>query len=181
MKRRELIGKRTANTKVFENADHSMTAEIYLDAVHFQEEDGSWKDMDDTLHEETAEEGNALIAGIEEKQTEFVNKKGKLQIRFGKHAKEQGTVTIMKDGTALTWGIKDAAKAYAVREGSNGILYPGVLEGMDVRCRVIGEKVKEDLVLMNPEASGTVTFVYRMKKLEAVQVKNHVSFVNDQG
>ena len=141
MKRRELISKRTANTKIFENADHSMTAEIYLDAVHFQEEDGSWKDMDDTLQEESAEEDTSLTGGPGEKEKELINKKGKLQIRFAKHAKEQGTVTVKKNGAVLHWGVKDAAKADAVPDGVNGILYSGVLEGMDVRCRVLGEKV----------------------------------------
>ena len=179
-----------------------MTAEIYLDAVHFQNTDGPWEDMDDTLYEENPEEENAfheesaeetsafreesadadsMSAASGEKQKDFVNKKGKLQIRLKKYAKEQGTVTIRKDGTALTWGISDAAKAAAVRDGDNGIIYPGVLDGMDVRCRVIGEKVKEDMILTEPQTSGTVTFVYQMKKLEAVQVKNHVSFVNEEG
>ena len=54
MKRKELKEKRTPNMKVFENQDHSCTAEIYLDAVHY-EENGMWKDMDDRLFEETDE------------------------------------------------------------------------------------------------------------------------------
>ena len=40
---------RTANRKVYENADHTMTAEIFLEPVHYQDVDGTWKDMDDTL------------------------------------------------------------------------------------------------------------------------------------
>ena len=62
MKRKELKEKRTSNMKVFENQDHSCTAEIYLDAVHY-EENGTWQDMDDRLFEETDEKS-------------YVNKKG---------------------------------------------------------------------------------------------------------
>ena len=55
MKRTELLDRRTANRKVYENKDHSKTVEIYLEPVHYQEADGSWKEMDDTL-EEVSEE-----------------------------------------------------------------------------------------------------------------------------
>lgn len=49
MNRKELTEARTSNRKVFENQDHSRTVEIYLDPVHYQDTDGSWKEMDDTL------------------------------------------------------------------------------------------------------------------------------------
>ena len=65
-KRTELTEKRSANVKIFENADHTRTAEIYLDAVHYMDEDGSWKEMDDTLAETEngdVKEGTAGKAG----------------------------------------------------------------------------------------------------------------------
>ena len=40
MNRKELIEKRSINTKVFENQDHSCTAEIYLAPVHYKDTDG---------------------------------------------------------------------------------------------------------------------------------------------
>ena len=46
MNRKELIEKRSINTKVFENQDHSCTAEIYLAPVHYKDTDGTWKEMD---------------------------------------------------------------------------------------------------------------------------------------
>ena len=49
MTRRELKSRRTGSTKTFENSDHSFTTEIYLSPVHYQAEDGSWEEMDDTL------------------------------------------------------------------------------------------------------------------------------------
>ena len=57
MTRRELKSRRTGSTKTFENSDHSFTTEIYLSPVHYQAEDGSWEEMDDTLEAvETPEE-----------------------------------------------------------------------------------------------------------------------------
>ena len=49
MNRKELIEKRSINTKVFENQDHSCTAEIYLAPVHYKDTDGTWKEMDNKL------------------------------------------------------------------------------------------------------------------------------------
>ena len=61
MTRRELKSRRTGSTKTFENSDHSFTTEIYLSPVHYQTEDGSWEEMDDTLTdvETRSETGNA--------------------------------------------------------------------------------------------------------------------------
>ena len=59
--RTELRERRTASTKTYENPDHSFTKEIYLSPVHYQTEDGSWEEMDDTLAdvERPSETGNA--------------------------------------------------------------------------------------------------------------------------
>lgn len=43
---------RTGTTKTFENCDHTMTTELYLTPIHYQKEDGTWEEMDDTLREE---------------------------------------------------------------------------------------------------------------------------------
>ena len=59
--RTELRERRTVSTKTYENPDHSFTKEIYLSPVHYQTEDGSWEEMDDTLTdvETPSETGNA--------------------------------------------------------------------------------------------------------------------------
>ena len=46
MNRKELTEARTSNRKVFENQDHSRTVEIYLEPVHYQDTDGSWRNAD---------------------------------------------------------------------------------------------------------------------------------------
>ena len=184
MKRRELKEKRTANRKVFENADHSVTTEIYLDAVHYQEEDGTWKEMDDTFVEEDSEEFPGAVSedGISEQEadTDYVNKKGKFKVRVKKHAKEQGTVTVSYGEAALTWGLQGALKVSAQKVNPKELLYKEVLQDVDLRCRIFGERVKEDLILTKPSCSGNFTFSYRMKNLTAVQEKDHITFRNSQ-
>ena len=44
-KRHEIKSLRTANTKTFENQDHTITKSIYLEDIHYQDEDGSPDDI----------------------------------------------------------------------------------------------------------------------------------------
>lgn len=52
----EDISKRTANTKTYRRSDGSYTAAVYPYAVHY-EEDGTYKDIDNSLTLQTAENG----------------------------------------------------------------------------------------------------------------------------
>lgn len=46
MKRKEVVEKRTENSKLYENQDHSFTREIFLEAVHYEDADGRWKEKE---------------------------------------------------------------------------------------------------------------------------------------
>lgn len=166
MKRKELKERRTENTKVFENQDHSVTAQIYFEPVHYEKEDGAWEDMDNRLTEEEAE---------------FSNEKGKLKIRFKKQAKEKDTISITKDGCRLDWGLEGAFKVKSQSPDEETVLYPEVCKDTDLRCRVFGEKVKDDLILKTKEAPEQFTFRYRMKGLIPSLVGNTVRFSTPEG
>ena len=77
MTRRELKSRRTGSTKTFENSDHSFTTEIYLSPVHYQAEDGSWEEMDDTLEAvETQAEAENEAERAEDVQKETTDAHG---------------------------------------------------------------------------------------------------------
>ena len=42
MKRKEVVEKRTENSKLYENQDHSFTREIFLEAVHYGKKKRRW-------------------------------------------------------------------------------------------------------------------------------------------
>lgn len=87
--RSELKEKRTANRKVFENQDHSRTVEIYMEPVHYEDEDGSWKEMDDTLEEVAF---GRSIGGTGNRK--FCNNKGKLAIQLMDSAEPAATASL---------------------------------------------------------------------------------------
>lgn len=186
-KRTELVEKRSAHRKVFENADHTFTAEIYLDAVHYQDEDGSWKEMDDCLVEEDTEElpeteiaeTKAEKSGIKEKI--YFNKKGKFQFRMKEHAGERGMFTL-KDGEAeLRWGIEGAGAVDAIQFNERKLCYPEILPGVEMRCCTTGERVKEDFILTSAEADNEFTYFYELDGLTPVQYRNSVGFLDMEG
>ena len=102
--RSELKEKRTANRKVFENQDHSRTVEIYMEPVHYEDEDGSWKEMDDTLEEVAF---GRSIGGTGNRK--FCNNKGKLAIQLMDSAEPAATASLTMDTCALRWGLEGAA------------------------------------------------------------------------
>lgn len=164
--RREIADMRTANRKVFENQDHSRTVEIYLEPIHYQDLDGAWKDMDDSLEEDT----------------DFRNRKGALDISLHRMAKESRTVSMKKEKTSLSWGMEGCHGAKARKQQKNLVIYPEIFEGADLRCRIHGEGVKEDLILHDPKAvRESYRYIYRMKGLQPVLKDNRVYFLDDEG
>lgn len=115
--RREIVSKRSQCTKVFENADHTLTAAIYGQPVHFME-DGQWKAYDNRLTECGSE-------GLLE------NKASDMKVQFAAEAKAGETVRVRNDRGRLSWGpaasstaehaaLRQTVQAQAQKEMSEG-------------------------------------------------------------
>ena len=76
MKRKEVVEKRTENSKLYENQDHSFTREIFLEAVHYEDADGRWKEK---------EALECCLAG---------------------QGDDSALVSLSKDGCMLSWGVQ---------------------------------------------------------------------------
>ena len=113
---------RERNVKHFRLEGGLMLAAQYPMPVHYQTEDGTWEEYDNTLTEETAtpeeaaetlaEEasaGQANAAALaeqlsEDSLTEYANKQSDLPARLSKMAKKNKMFTLTKDGRELSWG-----------------------------------------------------------------------------
>lgn len=177
----EVIEKRTACKKVFENEDHSFTAAVYPCAVHFQEK-GEWKEIDNTLEEESGfavfdTEGNA--DGAEPEERGWKKKAGGTKVKLFRHSKENKTVRVQRENAVLEWGLKGAAKVQGVLEQrkeqkdeknqkdpmtlthfSSGVVYKEVLPQIDLECLLVGDDVKDNLILKAAPQHETFTFLY---------------------
>ncbi len=143
--------------------------------------------MDDTLIEEqesvdenvgdsTAENTVSLTA--ENGETDFGNKKGNWKVKFYKHSRKQGTISVRKERCMITWDLENSAKVTAV-EKDNEVLYPDILPGVDDHLYIKGMTVKENLILKTSEAGAVFDFVYHTKKLHPVEADHSICFIND--
>lgn len=185
--RQEIQEQRTEYSKLFVNEDHSFTREIYLDAIHYQDDDGKWEEMDDSLIEEQesvdenvgdSEAENTVSLTAENGETDFGNKKGNWQVKFYKHSRKQGTISVRKERCMITWALENSEKVTAV-EKDNEVLYPDILPGVDDHLYIKGMTVKENLIIKTAEAGAVFDFAYHTKKLHPVEIDDSVCFIND--
>lgn len=98
----EDISQRTSNVKIFQNEDHSYTAAVYPDAVHY-EENGEWKEIDNSLADAGEEDG-----------TQYIGNQGNLlDVKFSKKSNGKKLVKVKLDEFQVSWGLKDARKVDA--------------------------------------------------------------------
>lgn len=176
--RAELKEKRTANCKVFENPDHSRTVEIYMEPIHYRDEKGNWKEMDDTLQEIAVGRSIGEIGS-----RKFCNNKGNLEIQLLDSAEPEATASLAMDTCTLQWGMEGIADTVkAEKTGDNQVTYPGIFTDTDLRCRVYGEGIKEDIILHSSEAiREEYAMLYRMTEVKPVLENNCVYFLNAEG
>lgn len=202
---KELVSKREACVKVFENEDHTMTAAIYDQPVHFMA-DGCWQEID-----------NRLVAGAEE-AGDVENMAGPVKIRLSNKAKEKQMVRIGQGQTKLGWGLvgctpakrqmlsedvtasevsadtletmsdassdmsdEEVRSILSVSHIRSGVCYSEVLPQVDAVYMLDGGKVKENLILKGPDASYIFKWRYQTGKLAAEQAGTAILFKNEEG
>ncbi len=118
----EIDGKREENIKHFLTAEHTYLAAVYPSAVHY-EEDGVWKDIDNTLQlQESGEE------------TYYENTASDTHIRFAAQAgaDTDALVSVERNGLTLAWGLappnssSEPIPSLEEEDGENGEMETGL-------------------------------------------------------
>lgn len=99
----EDITMRSSNVKYFLNEDHSYTAALYPEPIHY-EENGEWKEIDNQLEEAEPEEGTDFLQ----------NKQNPFKVKFSKKSNGKKLVNIKMDEFQISWGLKNSQKVDAV-------------------------------------------------------------------
>ena len=90
----EETGKRDQYTKYFLTEQNAHMVAMYPDPVHY-EEDGQWKDIDNTL---TLQEN-------EDNEQVYQNTASNVQVQIAKTSDTDELVSIEKDGIEISWGL----------------------------------------------------------------------------
>jgi RHS repeat-associated protein len=139
----ELVGKRTATSETFRNADGTFTTSAYATPIHYLDASGAWQKIDSTLVDSPLQ-AYAWTNRANAFHVHFKNELGADYLRFAAH------------GRGVTLSLQGALKAQAAARGSH-IGYAGALPDVALDYDVRPTGLEETLTL----ASATVPNEYR--------------------
>jgi len=188
----EVLEKRGRNVKQFLKDDLSMEAAIYPETVHYIDDSGKWKDIDNTLVE-AVDETNAPV---------LKNKDNGYSVSIAKNANAKKLVKIEKDGYSIAWGVdnlksskvqviptdtgsmdslSENKKRTAVMKTNSAVKFPEVFSGIDLEYEIKPESVKEFVVLNRHTDNNEFTFNIYPKGLSAkLQADKTIVFYDDK-
>ena len=174
----EDISKRTVNTKTYRRSDGSYTAAVYPYAVHY-EEDGAYKDIDNTLTLQTDKDG----------KRSYVNAANALKVALPTAMSAENRVRVSNKGHVLAFYLEQAASTFAklsvqraktdkltdadmkaatLSERKTVVSYASVRRNTSLQYELRGTALKESVVLYRkPETQPEYAFFLQADGLQA--------------
>lgn len=162
----EETAKRSENEKHFKLEDGSFVIAQYPDAVHYEDENGNWVDIDNTLIAEEATDANDFDG--------YTNKDNDFNVKLAENGKDQ-LLRIEEDDFSISMKLdeEDAAQSFITVENNNNVAtitddmsveekndqtmqldkltskaeYSDILPGVDIEYTVQSNRVKEYIVV----------------------------------
>ncbi|SCL69514.1 DNRLRE domain-containing protein [Micromonospora peucetia] len=153
---RELTGKRTENSRVYQLSDGRTQAEISAVPLHYQDAKGRYQPIDTTVRP-TNDKG--YVQG---------NRTNSFTSLFGDSTDD--LVRFERGGRSIELGLLGAAKGVTPRVSGSTVTYPGLAGGADIVYEVTASALKEKIVLRRaPVGPGSYTFTLETAGLTAQQ------------
>ena len=180
----EVIEKREANTKVFRLSDGTYMYAEYPQQIHFKE-NNKWIDYDNTLIEEKSEETS---------NTELVNCKSDIIVKFSKKTNGKKIVQIEKSGYKISWYYTNAQKSTGTIEGgkvvsnnkffldklTSTVLYKNIYKNIDLEYVVLPTALKENIILKSNTAQTVFEVEYKANGLIPQQIDKQTVILNTE-
>ena len=181
----EVIDRREETVKHFRTEDGSFTAVQYNVPVHERDENGEWQDIDNTLSESGSEYAtpNAKIKftkKIPGNEGIFTLHDGNRKITMslsGARKKVEGQVTNTR--TEFPEDATQLQKMMTLDKLSSKILYPDILDGVDLEYVVNSCNIKENIIVKERTDSYSYTFEIQLNNLEAVLCEDGSVAISD--
>ncbi|MGH9023573.1 MAG: hypothetical protein ACRDV9_10815, partial [Acidimicrobiia bacterium] len=138
----EVVSKRTPKSKTFRNPDGTFTEKISNVDRHYRGSDGKWLDINDHL---VADPAGGYRNGANAFKARFLPGSSGVKLET-----TVGTITMFPVGGSLGAPVVDAA--------GEAVTYSDVWPGVDVRYRVLGNTVKEEIVVRQPTTQSAYPF-----------------------
>lgn len=100
----ELVEEREPGVAVYQNADGTKTARWYGEVIHYQDEEGDWQKIDNTIQE--VPKARTFSANSQEAGMRYENKANSIKVYMGESVEDQLGVTVTENsGPAISFGI----------------------------------------------------------------------------
>lgn len=161
----EVASERTRWTKEFENTDGTSTTLVYSEPVHFQDEGGTWQEIDTTLVPRADTEPEPAASGDVQGLYAMSAEETDLTISTDGNAAELAALGVGDDSEhRVAFGLEQASAVVgSVQEAS--VHYEGVRPNADLTLQAEPGMVKETIILNSPEAPREWTFPLELNGL----------------
>lgn len=176
--------KRSENEKHFKLEDGSFVIAQYPDAVHYEDENGNWVDIDNTLIAEEAIDANDFDG--------YTNKDNDFNVKLAENGKDQ-LLRIEEDGLSISMKLdeEDAIQSFISVENNNNVAtitddmsveekndqtmqldkltskaeYSDILPGVDIEYTVQSNEIKEYIVVNERQNEYVFSFELELGNL----------------
>ena len=170
----EIISKRESNVKHFKMSDGSYTAAVYPYDVHFENADGEFQDIDNSLSLEK-DGGNDVLS----------NKSNVISVKFMKKSNPNKLYTISKGEHKIKVSIDGVSKVNAVEYSEEDtfdnskfklknigsrVAYTDILDNTDIEFTLKSTELKENIILKEAVDFNSLIYTYHLNEsMNAVQ------------
>ena len=164
---------RTATDKYFLLSNGNYYVARYDTAVHYQDEDGVWQDIDNTLSASGNEisTGDAKIKFAKKtsgNETLFTLHDGNRKLTLslcGANKKIEGVITNRE--SELSEDATELQRMTILHKISASVCYPDILTGVDLEYVIKGSDIKENIIVKEASESYAYSFTMALNNLSA--------------
>ena len=161
---------RTAASSTILNSDGTWTLKSYPVPVHYQDAQGNWQNINDTVVSDSS------VAGYG-----YGNKANGWQVHFARQSGGSQLLHLRYPGLTVAEALTGAATVAATANGSQ-VVYPSVFPGVDLRYLVGNAHLEETLLLQNAQTPGSYSFSYHVPGATAqVGDDGNINFLDNKG
>ncbi len=168
---------KSSNIKYFKMSDGTIKAATYNQAVQYQNDNGVWKDIDNTLVSSSEEDSTDDF-----KYDGYENKSNRFKVKFAKNSKQNKLMSLKLDDYALSFSLlnksksifsskmkeKDKPKKISDLELQNTtqtVYYEDIISDTDIEYTISGESIKENIIVKNEKDEYVYSFETKTKNL----------------
>ena len=188
----EDLSLRTANTKHIRMSDGSYYVAMYDNDVHYLNDENEWEEINNTLISSSASD--------EEDIDGVATSKGKTSVKFANNSSSSKLISIKNGNYKISFGLVGANKAKVitvsnpeehsddvtelerltiVKKAVSSVIYTDILDNIDLEYVVIGNDIKENIIVKEKSNSYIYEFDMKLNKLTAEMLENGTIALKD--